>query len=568
MKRDDNDIVFTSEELDALKETFYAHALELHEQLGDEVLRLESAGYQPESMTGIKRLLHTLKGDSSSIGLKGLAELIHGAEDFIAALEERALDIDAGTAEVLFDVADEIKKAVEADRNGLEYPCSPSLKARMESGPARPYQSPEREARPGSATPAPEQPVKKAAAMVRVQSEKLDELMDLVGELVTGRSMLEQLIGTLEASHPEDELLQGFLKAKAFIARSLTDLQKSVLTIRMVSVHNVLKRFPRLVRDYCRASGKEIDLVLRGEDTELDKALVEMMAEPLLHIVRNAIDHGIEEPEKRLEAGKPRHGTVIMEASHHDGEIAVTVSDDGRGIDTERLKAKAIEHGLKTPNDIAAMDESELTELIFLPGLSTSDAVNGVSGRGIGMDIVRSSVEAMRGSVIVASSAGKGTVFTLRFPMTLSIIKAVLVRTDGRLYALPIGSVAEIKRIRQCDIEKIAGKDFLRIRGLAVPLISLSRRDGEDAAWFRRRKAFAIVLRHGERRIGLAVEGLLGEREILVKSIDEEWLKTRLVSGASILGNGNIVLLFNVSELVSRSISSEEQPGNLRAAAN
>ncbi|WKZ32827.1 MAG: chemotaxis protein CheA [Thermodesulfobacteriota bacterium] len=580
--RQDN-IDLTADEVRVLKETFYLQAFEINEQLGLEIPGLESAGDPVDSARRIKRLFHTLKGDSSSMGLHGLAELIHLAEDIMAAADRRAVGFDSVITGMLLEVADEIHAAVEADRNGVEYALPEGLMARMKSAlsKAGPAARPRKDRRKAGAAvrvvpdeaeaelngrKPPEPGADGYSSSIRVLSNKVDQLMDLVGELVTGRSMIEQLVGRFESKYPKDELVQGFLKARAFISRSLSDLQKNVLSIRMVPVQSIFRRFPRLAREYCKASGKEIDLKLRGEETELDKAIADMIAEPLLHIFRNAVDHGIEPPEERALAGKPRAGTIVIEASHHDGGIEIKVEDDGRGIDTERLRAKALERGAIGSEEAASMGEGESTELIFLPGLSTAGEVNGLSGRGIGMDIARASVEAMRGTLSVASRPGKGTVFTLRFPLTLSIIRAVLARIGGSLYALPLGSVAEIVRTRPSDIVNIAGRDFLKARE-GVLLLAGIERESRDARWIRERKAFVIVVRHGARRIGLPVEALAGEREIVIKPIDRKCQESNVVSGASVLGNGKIALLLNVSELISRSQPGPDPAFQTQAAA-
>lgn len=585
MRSQQDNMDLTAEEVRVLKETFYIQAFEINEQLGQEIPGLESTGFPVDSVRRVKRLFHTLKGDSSSMGLHGFAELIHLAEDIMAAADRRAIGFDGVITGMLLEVADEIHAAVEADRNEVEYVLPEGLMTRMKSalfkaGPAVAARPRKNRRKAGAAVrDVPEEAEAKLngkkpselsadgySSSIRVLSDKVDQLMDLVGELVTGRSMIEQLVGRFESKYPKDELVQGFLKARAFISRSLSDLQKNVLSIRMVPVQGVFRRFPRLAREYCKASGKEIELKLRGEDTELDKAIADMIAEPLLHIFRNAVDHGIEAPEERAGAGKPRAGTIVIEASYHDGGIEIKVEDDGRGIDTERLRAKALEGGAIGREEAASMGEGESMELIFLPGLSTAGEVNGLSGRGIGMDIARASVEAMRGTLSVASRPGRGTVFTLRFPLTLSIIRAVLARTGGSLYALPLGSVAEIVRTRPSDIVNIAGRDFLKARE-GVLLLAGIERENRDARWIRERKAFVIVLRHGGRRIGLPVEALAGEREIVIKPIDRKCQEANVVSGASVLGNGKIALLLNVSELISRSQPGLDPACQMQAAA-
>lgn len=674
--RDENDMIMLSnEELEALKETFYAQALEMTDELTGEILSLETNDCASESVKRIKRYFHTLKGDSSSIGLSGVSELIHTDEDVMAALEDRTIVLDGPVLEVLLKSVDEIVKTINADRNGMSHQIPQVLKESMNQilakarKPARLSPLTEYEElvlsnslsegmklyrltlefsndcvmKSASAllllqylssdmevirvSPSPEDPAiesasfiecvaasrknpeelkslslipgvtskasceeidamelaashpvtdmagekdahdsgleKNSSVTIRVMSERLDQIMDLVGELVMGRSMIEELVGRLESKYPKDEIVHGFMKAKSFISRSLSDLQRSVMSIRMIPVEKVFRRFPRMVRDLSKASGKEISVQLRGERTEIDKALVDIIGEPLLHIVRNAVDHGIETPDERTRAGKPKEGSIIIEACHRDSDIVIRVADDGMGINTDRLREKAVEMGLASPEQAAAMDENEAMGLIFVPGFSTAEKVSGISGRGIGMDIVKEIVEGMRGSIILNSSPGMGTEFTLRFPLTLSIMRAVLVRAGGNLYALPLGSVMDIKRVRPHEIDSMTGMDVLRLRDGVLPLAGI---DGQSAgiSGLRRGKAFVLTITHGGRKIGLVVDALAGEEELVVKSVDERMVSTPLVSGASILGNGKVVLILNIGELVSRALINPDALGYRR----
>lgn len=675
MDHENDTIMLTKEELDALKETFYAQALEMSEELTAEILSLEANDCASEPVKRIKRYFHTLKGDSSSIGLKGISELIHSAEDVMAALEDRTIALDGAVSEVLLKSVDEIEKAISADRLGLKHEVPSQLKEDMELllGKARgtprlalteyeelvlstslaegmkiyrltlefscdcvmksasallllQYLSSEMEAI--RVSPSPEDPAiesarfiecvaaskrpanelkslclipgvtskaaceeieaaslasppekarteergegldkgqdKTAPATIRVLSERVDQMMDLVGELVMGRSMIEELVGRFEARYPKDELVHGFVKARSFISRSLSDLQRSVMSIRMIPVEKVFRRFPRMVRDLSNSSGKEINLLLRGERTEIDKALVDVIGEPLLHIIRNAVDHGMEKPGEREKAGKSAEGTITVEACHRDSEIVIRVADDGRGMDAGRLREKAVSMGFVSPEEAGAMEDGEAMRLIFIPGFSTAEKVSGISGRGIGMDIVKETVEGMRGSVSVVSSKGKGTEFTLRFPLTLSIMRAVLVRAGGCLYALPLGSVADIKRVRPQDIDSMTGMDVLSLKGGPLPLTGIDGHGPETKGGFRRSKAFVLTLKHGDRKVGLVVDSLAGEEELVVKAVDDRMVSTPLVSGASILGNGKVVLILNIGELISRTLTNPESLGYRR----
>lgn len=674
MHHENDTIMLTDEELEALKETFYAQALEMTEELTGEILSLEASDCASEPVKRIKRYFHTLKGDSSSIGLKALSELIHRAEDVMAALEDRTISLDGPVLEVLLKSVDEIEKAINADRRGMAHEVAPVLKESIDLILGSVRKAPQlalteyeelvlsRSSAEGMkiyrlmlefsddcvmksasamllmeylsrdleiirVTPSLEDPAiesarflefvaastrtpdelkplclipgvtsrasceeidaaifagpkescgteehndspdkgldRSAPVTIRVMSERVDQIMDLVGELVMGRLMIEELVGRFESKYPKDELVHGFVKTKSFISRSLSDLQRSVMSIRMIPVEKVFRRFPRMVRDLSKASGKEVSLHLKGERTEIDKALVDIIGEPLLHIIRNAVDHGMETPDERRKAGKPQEGSIVIEACHSDSDIVIGVADDGRGINTGRLREKAVEAGLLSPEQASAMDENEAMGLIFLPGFSTAEKVSGISGRGIGMDIVKETVEGMRGSITLKSVPGKGTEFTLRFPLTLSIMRAVLVRAGGSLYALPLGSVVDIKRVRPHEIDSITGMDVLRGRDGVLPLAGI---DGQGALTgdLRRSKAFVLTINHSGKKIGLVVDSLAGEEELVVKSVDERMVTTPLVSGASILGNGKVVLILNVGELVSRALFNPDALGYRR----
>ncbi|HEX9256463.1 MAG TPA: chemotaxis protein CheA, partial [Candidatus Angelobacter sp.] len=274
--------------------------------------------------------------------------------------------------------------------------------------------------------------------LLRVDAEKIDSVLNLVGELIIAKSMLHQAINEFDRRHPKDPLKMRFSDAMAFQARIMNDLQKSVMKIRMVPVEHLFRRFPRVVRDVAKSCGKEVNLVVTGQDTDLDKSILDMLAEPLAHLVRNAVDHGIESPAERINDGKPAQGTVTLDAYHQGNQIVIEVSDDGRGIDRERLIAKAVDRGLIKPGDAAVLGEADVNNLIFHPGLSTADQVTAISGRGVGMDVVKTVLEKLKGSVSIRTTAGKGTTFYLKVPLTLAIIKALLFRIEQRLYAIPL----------------------------------------------------------------------------------------------------------------------------------
>ena len=385
--------------------------------------------------------------------------------------------------------------------------------------------------------------------LLRVDAERIDSVLNLVGELIIAKSMLHQAINEFEKRYPKDPLKMRFSDAMAFQARIMNDLQKSVMKIRMVPVEHLFRRFPRVVRDVAKSCGKEVNLVVTGQDTDLDKSILDMLAEPLAHLVRNAVDHGIESPAERINDGKPAQGTVTLDAYHQGNEIVIEVTDDGRGINRDKLIAKAVERGMIKQSDVAVMGEADINDLIFHPGLSTAQQVTSISGRGVGMDVVKTVLEKLKGTVTIRTTAGKGTTFFLKVPLTLAIIKALLFRVGDRLYAVPLASVVEITRTTQDSLHRVDQHDVMQLRNEVLALLHLHRLEKDRAETG---KMFVVVISTGERKFGLVVDHLVGEEELVIKAMDDHLVATDLVSGASILGDGTVVLILNLSSVVAK----------------
>ena len=383
---------------------------------------------------------------------------------------------------------------------------------------------------------------------MRVDASRIDEALNLVGELILGKSMLMQSLNDLEERFARDPLTTKFSDAIAFQSRVLSDLQKSVMKIRMVPVAQLFRRFPRVARDLAKACGKEIELEISGESTDLDKGILDSLAEPLSHLVRNAIDHGIESPEERVAQGKPRAGKLLLTAYHQGNHIVIECADDGRGIDRHKLTEKAIAAGVLAAGE--ALPESEALGLIFRPGLSTAEHVTRISGRGVGMDVVKTVVERLKGSVHVESQVGKGSTFRIRVPLTLAIIKALMFRVCERLYAVPLASVVEIARVYPSEIHRVDQHEVLQLRDEVLTLVRLDRLHKRQAS--SPAKFFVIVITHGERKFGLIVDRLVGEEEMVIKALDDHLVATDYVSGASILGDGSVVLILNIQAVAAK----------------
>ena len=387
--------------------------------------------------------------------------------------------------------------------------------------------------------------------MLRVDAGKIDNVLNLVGELIIGKSMLQQVMQEYARVSPKDALRARFGDAMGFQARVLNDLQRSVMKIRMVPVEQLFRRFPRIVRDAAQRCDKQVELVLGGQDTDLDKSLLDAIAEPLTHIVRNAVSHGLESPAERERAGKPATGKITLNACHQANQLIVEVSDDGRGIDTEKIKAKAIATGVVTAEAAGRMSTPELLDLIFRPGFSTADEITEISGRGVGLDVVRSVLHRLKGTVELETHPGQGTRFRLKLPLTLAIIKALLFRVERRLYAIPLNSVSEIARAWESDLHQVDSWEVMQLRGQALPLMRLGKKSS-GATDERRGKIFILVIHYNDRKMGLMVDMLEGEEELVIKSLDDQTIATDLVSGASILGDGRVVLIMNLAAVVER----------------
>jgi two-component system, chemotaxis family, sensor kinase CheA len=676
-----------------LRELFFETSQELLQALNEEALKLEKNPGDEEIVRGIRRTVHTLKGDSAACGLRELSELAHQFEDALS-LEGSASH--AAVAEIAFAAADVFTEMIAAYHRNVKLPSTKSLSRKIQDlttvpkaaktrkgkkaagkastdrsaskaaqwteyeklamtqaqatghavyhvvvkidphcampiagrqliynalgstgdviavrpdakSPAASKQvefvlassqsveqitargriptiaeevtveqllaasanpqgvedgsasltslaeeSPESEAVPSEPAAAPSTAAASVPAtqenLLRVDAGRIDNVLNLVGELIIGKSMLQQALNEFSKRYPKELLRGKFADAMAFQARVLNDLQRSVMKIRMVPVEQLFRRFPRMVRDVSRQCGHEVELAVSGQDTDLDKGILDAIAEPLTHLVRNAISHGIESPEERRKAGKPAQGTVRLNAYHHGNQVIVEVSDDGRGIDAKRIRAKAIELGLTTPEEAMRLTEAETLDFIFRPGFSTAEQVTEVSGRGVGMDVVQSVLHRLKASISLETRPGQGTTFRLKLPLTLAIIKALLFWVEQRLYAIPLNAVLEIARTFEAEVHQVDNYEVLQLRNQVLPLLRLGRPAAVEGD--RKAKLFVLVITVGERKYGLIVDALEGEEELVIKALDDQTFSTDLVSGASILGDGRVVLILNLPAVV------------------
>ncbi|MFZ8784491.1 chemotaxis protein CheA [Thermocrinis sp.] len=385
--------------------------------------------------------------------------------------------------------------------------------------------------------------------VLRIDVQKIENLMNLVGELVLERNRLLRLSQSMaeEWLSKKSEELEVVVSS---IDRIVGDLQLAVMRTRMQPVKKLFQKFPRVARDLSRMLGKEVELITEGEDTEMDKSLIEKLEEPLIHIIRNAVDHGIEPPDERERLGKPRAGQIRLKAYYQGDRVFISLEDDGRGIDIEKVKAKAIEKGIATKDRLEKMTEKEILSLVFSPGFSTADRVSEVSGRGVGMDVVMDVVMRFRGTVDLFSEKGKGTRVVMSFPLTIGIIKSLLVSLGGRLFAIPIHSVLEIVSGDEAQISFVSGEEVLILRGNTIPLINL----GEVLGIQTQKVGFVVVVLIGNRRVAMAVEDMLGDEEVVIKPLGKFFGDVEGISGATITGDGSIVLILDPVGLVRRFV--------------
>ncbi len=388
---------------------------------------------------------------------------------------------------------------------------------------------------------------KKPSETIRVDVERVENLMNLVGEIVLDRNRILRVTQDVEREC-RGEAVEKLVEAVTSLDRTVSDLQVAVMKLRMQPIKKIFSKFPRLVRDLARKLNKKVQLIIEGEDTELDRSILDKLEDPLIHLVRNALDHGIEPPEERVAKGKPEVGTIRLFAYHEGDHIIVGIEDDGRGIDPEKVKKKALEKGLITPEQAAQMSDKEAYELIFLPGFSTADKVSDVSGRGVGMDVVASTIHSLRGSIEIESELGKGTTILLKLPLTVAIIRTLMLGCNGQVYAVPLHSVVEIVRYQEELVKDVGSYKSFMLRDEVLPLFSLNELlEMPDS----NEKAFVVIVKVGEKLIAVSIEKLFGEEEIVIKSLGELLSDIPGIAGATIAGDGRVVLILDLNSLLS-----------------
>jgi two-component system, chemotaxis family, sensor kinase CheA len=606
---------------DDIVREFLVESAENLDRLDRELIQLEKDPGNRDTLASIFRTIHTIKGTCGFLGFTKLESVAHVGENLLSRLRDGALALNPEMTTVLLRMVDAIRQMLqsvesignEGERNDQELiatltrlqqtpqqavskdgpsaPVSPpqaaATTANTASPPSRDGDSSERAGAPTSSpatslplasedgqptnqepsperSPAPStapaeasqaQPANRGSASessIRVDVGLLDKLMNLVGELVLARNQILQVTNTLKDA--------GLLAPTQRLNLITTELQEGVMKTRMQPIGNIWSKFPRTVRDVASACDKQVRIEMEGKETELDKTIIEAIKDPLTHIVRNSVDHGIETPEKRVAAGKPPEGRLSLRAYHEGGQVNIEISDDGAGLDLEKLRRKAIEKGLITPEQSARMSEREAVSLIFLPGFSTAEKVTNVSGRGVGMDVVKTNIEKIGGTVDVQSKIGKGTTIRMKIPLTLAIIPALIVTSGGDRYAIPQISLLELVRLEGQDvkdrIEQIQGVPVYRLRGRLLPLVYLNRELRVQSAHKNDAEASAVnivVLQADERQFGLVVDEINDTEEIVVKPLGKQLKGIKSFAGSTIMGDGRVALILDVLGIAQTS---------------
>ena len=472
------------------------------------------------------------------------------AEDLEQEKFERSFDVliaTSGDAEAMQNAVDTVSEiedvavtAVDLDKVGKEAAPAPAAAPAAAAPAAKAAPAPKKEAGKSAAAPAKKQ---HQSQSVRVDIEKLDTLMNLMGELVINKVRLEQIGQTHRLSDLMETLEQ--------MDRVTGDLQNIVMKVRMVPVSAVFNRFPRMVRDVSKELGKEINLTIEGEETELDRTVIDEIGDPIMHLLRNSLDHGVESPDKREAKGKPRTGEVGLIARHEGNNVVIMITDDGAGIDASKIRRKAVEKGMISQSEADSLDDADAVRLIFLPGFSTAEQITDISGRGVGMDVVRSKIEALSGHVDVETHIDEGSVFKIKLPLTLAIIQAMLVRVQEEMYAIPLTSIDSTINIEPSDIQTVQNKEVIVLRGEIIPIIRM-----EEALQVPHTKDsdehFVVVVHAGEAKAGIVVDNLIGQQEIVIKTLGNLFAGLKLFGGATVLGDGRVALILDVATMIQQ----------------
>jgi len=543
----------SNNDMQDLVQDFILETEEIIEALDHDLVELETRKNDLDLLNKIFRGAHTMKGASSFLGFDKMSSVTHHAEEILNKLRKNEISVTPEIMDILLEFVDATKTIVVNIKAGTDNADVTDLIKRLKlanegklagSGGGGASEAPSSKAAQNNV-----EQVKKTAMSIeqtiRVDVSRLDSLMNLVGELVLSRNRIGQISGDLEKKFEGEFLIEQLMETTSQIGLITTELQLAVMKTRMVPIGKVFNKFPRMVRDLSRDMAKDVDLIISGEETELDKSVVEEIGDPLIHMIRNSVDHGVETPDIRRKRGKPEKGVVNLSAYHEGNHIVVEIKDDGAGMDAEFLKKKAIEKGVITVDEAKTMDNEAAYGLVFKPGFSTAAKITDVSGRGVGMDVVKTNIEKLNGIINIESELGHGTRFRLKLPLTLAIIQALLVDISGEIFAIPLVSVIETVRIKETEIHSFEGREVLKLRDSVLSLIRLDEiyelQESLDD------DIYVVVVGLAEKRLGFVVSKLVGQEEIVIKSLGEYLSGNEGIAGATIMGDGRVRLIIDVA---------------------
>lgn len=601
--------------MEDLLQDFLVEAGDLLSSVDNKLVDLEQNPRNPQLLNDIFRGFHTIKGGAGFLAATELVTLCHHTESLFDLLRNDKLQVTPDIMDAILDATGAVRDMFQFLERGVQPPAADAgLLARLEA--AISGEAPAAEAATAVAAAAPAQqqnpepdwaalyavitgtaPAATGAAgpvladevaekiihqaigrrasdkpgyqgpvgrrdnektrdnSIRVDTARLDQVLNLSGEIGLTKNRLTSLRSDILAGHVDTATLQALDQAVGQLDLLVSDLQNAVMKTRMQPVGRLFQKYPRIARDLARSLGKEVELQLVGEDTEIDKTMIEDLSDPIIHLIRNAVDHGVESTEERIAAGKPETSLVRLEARQEGDHIVLTVSDDGRGMNAERLRAKALEKGVITEEEANTMDERQSFQLIFLPGFSTKDVASDVSGRGVGMDVVRTNIRKLNGEIEIISVIGEGTTFVISLPLTLAILPVLVVRLGEQPFAVPLSMVREILPIDIDRVQEIGGRATMVVRGDAMPIYPLSRLLGWEA---QQTPEYGVLMRSGEQIFILAVDGFLGREDAVIKSL--EGFRPKGIAGVTTLANGQIVLIVDMKELLADRAGESSVP--------
>jgi two-component system chemotaxis sensor kinase CheA len=545
--QEDLTMTLSDRDRDLLLQTFLTEAAEHLRALEEALVALEARPDDAELLNEIFRVAHSLKGDALMVGFPRIADFAHGLEDLLDRLRDGALAVDADLTTLLLRAVDVLRALVTAAPGGEGHDAVPPDLEATQAALAAACAGPAAEAAAPAEHAAVASSVTAEAGTLRVDVAKLDRMLNLTGEIAIARGRVAQMMAALPA-HVGQDILEAHRDAD----RLQLELQEQVMKARMVPVGPFFRQYARTVRDVARAHGKAVRLVIEGDDVEMDTRVVERLRDPLTHMIRNSIDHGIESPELRAALGKPPEGCLTLRAAHEGGLIVIDVRDDGAGFNRPRIAERARATGLAPAPE--QLPDADLLALVFAPGFSTAETVTDLSGRGVGMDVVRRNIEGLRGTLAIESVDGEGATITIRLPLTLAIIDGFGVGVGDETYIVPLDAVLECLALPVDPHRDGNGRGVINLRGEALPYLRL--RDRFNATGAAPRREHVLVVQHAGGRAGIAVDALYGERQAVIKSLGAGLDGLSGLSGSTILGDGRVALILDVPALLREAVAS------------